>query len=139
MPLGGALHSQPPEHCAPFHELSLHLGLDVKSMVGDSLCFSALVEVSFELQYAPIQGKVVREESAAFALERPDAQGLRRIDSRDISILPQEFLPHCLRSNRGSVCRDAHVSLEAGGHLRVSMLSVDIGTSFSLAISHYCT
>lgn len=117
MPLGGALHSQPPEHCAPFHELSLHLGLDFKSMVGYFLCFSALVEVSFELQYAPIQGEVVREESAAFAFERPDAQGLCRIDSCDISILPQEFLPHCLRTNHGSVCQDTHVSLEAGGRL----------------------
>lgn len=74
MPLGGAFHTQSPEHCAPFHELSLHLGLDVKSMIGDSLCFSAFIEISFELQYAPIQGKVVREEPAAFALERPDAQ-----------------------------------------------------------------
>lgn len=31
------------------------------------------------------------------------------------------------------------MSLKASGHLRVSMLSVDIGTSFSLAISHSCT
>lgn len=74
MPLGGALHAQSSEHCAPFRELGLHLGLDFKSMVCDSLCFSALIEFSFELQYAPIQGKVVREEPAAFALERPDAQ-----------------------------------------------------------------
>jgi len=74
VPLGGALHTQPPEHCAPLVELSLHLGLDFKSMVCDSLCLSAFLEVSLELQYAPIQGQVVREESAALALERPDAQ-----------------------------------------------------------------
>lgn len=74
MSLGCALHPQPPEHCAPLLELSLHPSLDLKGMVCDSLCFSALLEVSFELQYAPIQGEVVREESTAFALERPDAQ-----------------------------------------------------------------
>lgn len=74
MSLRGALHTQPPEHGAPLHELSLHLGLDLKSMVGDSLCSSTLLEVSFELQYATIQGQVVREESAAFALERPNSQ-----------------------------------------------------------------
>lgn len=74
MPLGGALHTQPPEHCAPFRKLGFHLGLDVESMVGDPLCFSALVKVPFELQDAPVQGKVVGEEPAAFALERPDAQ-----------------------------------------------------------------
>lgn len=76
MPFGGALHPQPPQHCAPLRKLSLHFGLDIKSMVCDSLCFSAFLKVAFELQNAPIQGKIVREESAAFALERPDAQRL---------------------------------------------------------------
>jgi hypothetical protein len=71
--LGGALHTQPLKHCAPLHELSLHLDLDVKGMVCDSLCFTAFLEVSFELQDAPVQGKVVREKSATFTLERTDA------------------------------------------------------------------
>lgn len=69
MSLRSALYTQPSKHGAPLQKLSLHLSLDVKGMVGDSLCSSALLNFSFELQYASIEGKVVGEKSAAFALE----------------------------------------------------------------------
>lgn len=87
--------SQSLDHGSPFRQLGLHLGLDLEGMVSDPLSASKFVQFLLKLHNSCVESEVVRQQAPALAFERADAQGLRGVDSCNISVLAKEFPPHC--------------------------------------------